>query len=91
MTIAFIFVVAVCILAVVDNRGRVALHFLDWATPELSVYWWLVGAFGSGVVVGWLGAGVQVLRAYAGNRQLRRQLGRSQVEMARAKSSPAND
>ena len=91
MTIAFILVVAVAVLAVVDNRGHVALHFLGWATPELSIYWWLVGAFGSGVVVGWLGAGVQVLRARAVVRRIRRDLSRSQADLARAKSTPTTD
>jgi uncharacterized membrane protein YciS (DUF1049 family) len=88
MTIAFALVVAVGILAVVDNRGLVALHFLDWATPELSIYWWIVGAFAMGVVIGWLGAGVQVLRVRASSRQLRRDLSRSQAELTRAKNVP---
>jgi uncharacterized membrane protein YciS (DUF1049 family) len=87
MTIAFALVVAIGILAVVDNRGLVALHFLDWATSELSIYWWIVGAFAIGVSVGWLGAGVQVLRARAGSRQLRRDLSRSQAELTHAKNS----
>jgi uncharacterized integral membrane protein len=86
MTIAFILVAVIGILAIIDNRGRVALHFLEWTTPELSIYWWLVGAFACGVAVGWLGAGVQVLRARAGSRQLRRDLGRSHAELMRTKS-----
>ena len=48
-TIAFILIVVISVLAVIDNRGGVALHFLGWATPELSIYWWIVGAFGLGV------------------------------------------
>jgi len=91
LTIAFILVVVVGILAIVDNRGRVALHFLDWATPEFSIYWWLVGAFSFGVAVGWLGAGVQVLRARAGSRQLRRDLNRSQAELTRHKGAIADN
>jgi uncharacterized membrane protein YciS (DUF1049 family) len=87
MAIAFILVAVIGILAIIDNRGRVALHFLEWATPELSIYWWLVGAFACGVAVGWLGAGVQVLRARAGSRQLRRDLSRSQAELLRTKSA----
>jgi uncharacterized membrane protein YciS (DUF1049 family) len=86
--IAFIFVMVISVLAVIDNRSLVALHFLNWATPEISVYWWLVTAFGLGVAVGWLGAGVRVLRVHAGNRRLRRDLDQSQTELARAKSSP---
>ena len=85
-TIAFILVAVISVLAVIDNRGRVALHFLGWATPELSIYWWLVGAFSIGVAVGWISAGVRVLRALSGNRRLRRDLDRSQTELARTKS-----
>ena len=85
--IAFVLTALVGVLAIIDNRGRVALHFLDWATPELSIYWWLVGAFACGVAVGWLGAGVQVLRARAGSRQLRRDLTRSQAELTRTRSA----
>jgi uncharacterized integral membrane protein len=87
MTIAFILVAVVGLLAIIDNTGPVALHFLEWATPELSIYWWLVGAFACGVAVGWLGGGVQVLRARAGSRQLRRDLSRSQAELSRTKST----
>jgi uncharacterized membrane protein YciS (DUF1049 family) len=86
MTIALILIGVVGILAIIDNSSRVALHFLEWATPELSIYWWLVGAFACGVAVGWLGAGVQVLRARAGSRQLRRDLSRSQAELSRSQA-----
>jgi lipopolysaccharide assembly protein A len=82
---AFVLVAIVAVLAVVDNREKVALHFLNWTTAELSVYWWLVGAFALGISVGWLGAGVQILRVRAGTRQLRRELGRSQAELQRSK------
>ena len=85
VAVAFVLIAVVAVLAVVDNRGRVALYFLDWSTPELSIYWWLVGAFTMGVVVGWLGAGVQVLRARAGTRQLRRELHRAQSEPDRVR------
>lgn len=84
--IAFALVAVVAVLAVVDNRSLVALHFLNWTTPELSLYWWLVGAFALGVAVGWLGAGVQMLRVRAGSRQLKRELSRSQAELERNKT-----
>ena len=84
--IAFALVAVIAVLAVVDNRSRVALHFLNWTTPEVSLYWWLVGAFALGVTVGWLGAGVQILRVRAGTRQLKRELSRSQAELERSKT-----
>ena len=87
-TTAFVLVAVISVLAVIDNRGVVALHFLGWSTPELSVYWWLVTAFVLGVGVGWLGAGVRVLRARAGNRRLQRDLQRNETELARVKQGP---
>ncbi len=87
--VAFVLIAVTAMLAVVDNRGRVALYFLDWSTPQLSIYWWLVSAFTLGVTVGWLGAGVEVLRARAGARQLRRDLHRAQSESGRDRTSTA--
>jgi len=87
--IAFTFAALVGVLAVVDNRDHVALHFLAWATPAISIYWWLVIAFAFGVLVGWISAGVRVVRAVAGNRRLRRDLDRSQSELERAKGNAA--
>src|SRR5262249_44542130 len=86
-TSAFAFAALIGVLAVVDNRDHVALHFLAWATPEISIYWWLVIAFAIGVMVGWISASVRIVRAVAGNRRLRRDLDRSQSELERAKSS----
>jgi uncharacterized membrane protein YciS (DUF1049 family) len=88
--LAFIVVVLVSVLAVIDNQGAVALHFLGWATPEISIYWWLVGAFAIGVMVGWIGAGVRVLRTLSGNRRLRRDLDRSKTELERIKSETSS-
>ena len=48
-TIAFILVVVISVLAVIDNRSGVALRFLGWSTPEISIYWWIIGAFGLGI------------------------------------------
>jgi uncharacterized membrane protein YciS (DUF1049 family) len=88
--LAFILVVLVSVLAVIDNQGVVALHFLSWATPEISIYWWLVGAFAIGVMVGWISAGVRVLRTLSGNRRLRRDLDRSKTELERFKSESSS-
>lgn len=88
--LAFILVVLVSVLAVIDNQGVVALHFLSWATPQISIYWWLVGAFAIGVMVGWISAGVRVLRALSGNRRLRRDLDRSKTELERFKSETSS-
>lgn len=79
-------VAVISVLAVIDNRGLVALRFLGWSTPELSIYWWLVAAFVLGVCVGWLGAGVRMVRASAGHRRLRRDLSLREAELARIRN-----
>lgn len=89
-TTAFIVVAVISVLAVIDNRGVVALRFLGWSTPELSIYWWLVAAFVLGLGAGWLGAAVRVVRVRAGNRRLQRDLSLRETELARIKGDPAS-
>lgn len=71
---AFVFVVVVLLgaLAMVDNQGRVALHFLEWQTMELSIYWWLFSALLVGFLLGWMLTALSALRRRAGARQDRR-------------------
>lgn len=38
------------------NQQQVHLTFLDWKTPELSVFWWLLMAFALGLSLGLLPA-----------------------------------
>ncbi|NBC22210.1 MAG: DUF1049 domain-containing protein, partial [Gammaproteobacteria bacterium] len=40
------------------NQGQVALRFLSWETPELSVFWWLLVAFFLGALVTAAGFGL---------------------------------
>ena len=49
LTVAILFVGVLMLgaLAMIDNQARVALHFLDWQTFELSIYWWLLMAVAS--------------------------------------------
>ena len=89
-TTAFIVVAVISVLAVIDNRDLVALRFLGWSTPELSIYWWLVAAFVLGLGSGWLGASVRVIRARAGNRRLQRDLSLRETELARIKGDPTS-
>lgn len=45
--------VAAFILALLSvNQQQVALKLLDWQTPELSVFWWLLIALVSGLSLG---------------------------------------
>ncbi len=56
--IGSIFWISLCVLAflvaaIAVNQEKVSLSFLYWRTPfELSLFWWLVGVFISGVLYG---------------------------------------
>jgi uncharacterized membrane protein YciS (DUF1049 family) len=78
LVIALLFVLAVLlgVLAFVDNSSAVALEFLEWKTPTLSLYWWLLGTLVIGITIGWLGASVTVVRAKVAERRATRELTR---------------
>ena len=85
-TIAFILVVVISVLAVIDNRSGVALRFLgvvDAGNQHLLVDHQCVRTRRSGRLDERRRTGVARL---SGNRRLRRDLDRSQTELARAKS-----
>jgi uncharacterized integral membrane protein len=73
---AFLFATLLGLLAFVDNSSSVALKFLDWQTPSMSLYWWLLGTLVSGVAIGWLAASVTVVKAKYSERQAKRELTR---------------
>ena len=37
------------------NQDQIALQFVTWRTPELSVFWWLLLAFSVGLLIGLIG------------------------------------
>jgi uncharacterized integral membrane protein len=63
------------------NQGPVALRFLDWQTPELSVFWWLLAAFLLGVVIASLACSVTTVRLRMRQRALAKQLDESRREL----------
>jgi uncharacterized membrane protein YciS (DUF1049 family) len=77
--------IAFALLAV--NQEHAALRFLVWETPAVSVFWWLLLAFVTGVVVGSMLTGLMVLKGRFRERRLSRELARSKEEAARLKSS----
>lgn len=64
LTVAILFVAVLMLgaLAMIDNQARIALHFLDWQTFQLSIYWWLLIALASGCLMGWIFASLGSLR-----------------------------
>jgi uncharacterized membrane protein YciS (DUF1049 family) len=56
------------------NQGSIALRFLNWQTPEISVFWWLLAAFVLGLGCASLGYSVAAIRSRLRERSLNRQL-----------------
>jgi len=69
------------------NQGAIALRFLDWQTPEISVFWWLLAAFVLGVACASLGCGLATVRSRLRERALVRQLEESRRELERFRNA----
>ena len=72
------------LLAVVAvNQEQIALRFLAWQSPALSVFWWLLIALLLGVALGLAGGvGISARRSMH-NRRLRKELQAAESEMTR--------
>ena len=72
--------------ALAVNQEHIALQFLVWQTPRVSVFWWILTAFVLGLLLGLLG--ITVLRARLGfkNRSLTKRLEESENELRRVRN-----
>lgn len=73
--------------ALAVNQDPVALKFLAWHTPSLSVFWWLLAAFGLGLLMGLLGITVLTTKLSLKNRKLSRQLGNAEQELHKVRKA----
>jgi len=72
--------------ALAVNQEPIALQFLVWHTPQLSVFWWLLAAFALGLLLGLLGITVSTTRLGFKNRSLSRRLQESERELRQARN-----
>ena len=72
----FILIVSLLLFsAVAANQEEIALRFAVWETSfQLSVYWWLLIAFGLGISTGLVNALIVNTRLRFENKRLRKQL-----------------
>ena len=77
--------------ALAVNQEPVALKFLNWSTPEWSVFWWLLAAFGLGLLLGLFGITVLTTRLSLKNRKLTRQLGNAEQELHKVRHLTLQD
>ena len=83
---AVLAVFAFFLAALAVNQEPVALRFLNWETPEWSVFWWLLAAFGAGLLLGLLGITVLTTRLSLRNRRLSKQLGNAEQELRKVRN-----
>lgn len=83
--VAGVLVFAFALLAV--NQGRVALRFLGWETPEISVFWWLLLAFLLGAATTAILFTVTALRHRMRQRHLNRELQATRRELERLRGA----
>lgn len=84
-----ILVFMVSIFAV--DQAEVSLSFLEWQSPPVSVFWWLLGAFVLGATVGIVGAGLATIKRSFEHRSLRRELDRNNAELRQLRSASLHD
>lgn len=77
--------------ALAVNQEPVVLQFLNWQTPSLSVFWWLLGAFVLGLLTGMLGITVLTTRLSLKNRRLSKQLGNAEQELHKVRNLTLQD
>ena len=71
----FLLLAAMFLLALLTvNQQKVELTFLDWQTPELSVFWWLLIAFGVGLSLGLIAAMINSTKHSLRHRRANKEL-----------------
>jgi uncharacterized membrane protein YciS (DUF1049 family) len=66
------------------NQDPVILRFVTWQSPELSVFWWLLGAFLAGLGVGVIGIAWSTVRLRLRNRRLGKALKQAEQALGRS-------
>ncbi len=77
--------------ALAVNQSPVALRFIIWETPQISVFWWLLLAFAAGLTIGLAVTSLVSLRARLRQRALSRKLADAQRELTQLRSPPLHD
>lgn len=80
-----------CFALLAVNQGQVALRFLVWETPQVSVFWWLLLAFVLGGVITAVCFGLISLRLRMRQRTLSRQLEDSRRELEKLRHLTLQD
>ena len=71
------------------NQESVALRLLDWQTPEVSVFFWLLAAFALGLSAGVVGMMLSGMRHGLERRRLNKLIAQRDKEISSLKSVSA--
>lgn len=91
LLVAVLAAVAFGFAALAVNQNEVALRFLAWETPAISLFWWLLLTFGVGLAIGLLGMGFVSVRARFRQRSLSRRLDASEQELRKLRNLSLHD
>lgn len=88
-TLAVLLALVLFLFAVVAvNQEQIALRFLAWQTPAVSVFWWLLISLVLGMLVGLTAALGVAARRSLKNRRLRKELQAVREELRRLRDPP---
>lgn len=73
--------------ALAVNQDEIALQFVTWRTPEISMFWWLLAAFALGLTLGLVGVAWSTTRLSLRNRRLTKRLGVAEAELGKARET----
>lgn len=80
-----------CFALLAVNQSQVALEFLVWRTPEISMFWWLLLAFLLGVLLSTFGFAVATMRTRMRQRALNKELDASRREIDKLRNLTLQD
>ncbi|MBV1904966.1 MAG: LapA family protein [Pseudomonadales bacterium] len=88
LAILFICLVLASAIAYMDNEKAVALRFLQWHTPVVSIYWWMLLSLSIGFILGMFLTYATTLKVRVSERKSRRELHSAQRELDTLKDAP---
>ena len=88
---ALLALMAFFLAALAVNQQPLSLHFLNWQTPTVSVFWWLLAAFAAGLLLGLLGITVVSARHRLRERGLNKRLHQAQTELQRVRNATLHE
>jgi len=85
LILTFVLAALISAVAFMDNADAVSLRFMDWQTPLVSIYWWLLLALTTGFISGSVILYAASVKLRVSERKFRRELATKQQELQRLK------